>query len=62
MAQYKAEPHNFNLAVGAYRYCSSCGLITFKNEFSQWAIRMGCNHKEHPSYENKRGLTNPFNK
>lgn len=59
---YKMEAHNFTMAVGrtAYRGCWNCGLIAMKNEFSQWAIRMGCNHKDHPSYESKRGLTNPF--
>lgn len=65
MAQYQADPHHF-VPMGKksrvpYLYCVSCGLINMKNEFSEWAVRMGCNHKDHPSYENKRGITNPFN-
>ena len=60
MSNFTVEPHSFTMKIGAYQYCSKCGLISFKNELSQWAIRMGCNHKEHPSYKSKLGLTNPF--
>jgi hypothetical protein len=60
MTDFKVEPHNFNLKVGAYQYCSKCGLVASKNEFTQWAMRMGCDHKEHSGYQAKRQLTNPF--
>lgn len=59
---YKMEPHNFTMGVGRtpYRACWNCGLVAMKNELSQWAIRMGCNHKDHSSYQAKLSLTNPF--
>ena len=31
--------------------CSNCGLLTFRNEFTAWCIRNGCNHAEHPRYK-----------
>lgn len=60
MAEFKVVPHNFNLKAGAYQYCSSCGLVAMKNELAQWAMRMGCDHKEHPSYQTKLLLSSPF--
>ena len=59
---FKLVAHNFNFhATGtAYKYCVYCGLVAMKNEFSQWAIKQGCMNKDHPSYELKRQLTNPF--
>jgi hypothetical protein len=59
---YKNEPHNFNyhLTGTAYRYCVHCGLVAMRNELSQWAIKQGCNYKDHPSYSSKLSITNPF--
>ncbi len=60
--QYKVEHHQFRtgVKVGHLQYCLSCGLICMKNEFTEWALKQGCNHREHPSYKNKLGITNPF--
>lgn len=48
------EAHSFELRVGGKQYCSNCGLIALNNPFTDWAIRMGCRHKDHSQYENKR--------
>ena len=34
----------------SYPVCKNCSLIYMNNPFSQWAIRMGCNYKEHLNY------------
>jgi len=30
--------------------CQHCGLVYLKNEFTAWAIRMGCNANDHSGY------------
>lgn len=57
---YKMEPHNFSWHIMHWPVCVNCGLIMMKNPFSEWAQKVGCLNKLHPSYESKRGLTNPF--
>lgn len=52
--EYRFVAHTFDLRVGGKQYCTTCGLIGLNNDFTAWAIRMGCNHKDHPSYGNKR--------
>jgi hypothetical protein len=52
--EYKFEPHSFNKKMLNYFYCSRCGLVALKNDFTQWSIKMGCGHRDHPSYEAKR--------
>lgn len=63
---YKAEPHKF-FTFGKktripYQYCVECGFVYMKNELSEWVAKQGCNHKDHPSYKSKLGITNPFTK
>ena len=54
MSKFKIEPHGPWIA-GVYKtYCQSCGLIRLNNEFTEWAIRNGCNNRDHPNYENAR--------
>lgn len=59
---YKMEGHTFAYGIrgSAYRFCTGCGLVAFKNELTRWAIEKGCNYKDHPSYQNKLSITNPF--
>jgi hypothetical protein len=52
--QYKHEEHEFKFRQGGKLYCTHCGLFKLSNDFSTWAIRMGCLHKLHPSYNAKR--------
>lgn len=59
---YKFEAHNFCLNVRHWPYCVNCGLVMMKNSFSDWAVRVGCRNKEHPSYAAQRAKTNPFDK
>jgi hypothetical protein len=41
-------------------YCTRCGIVALNNEFTQWCIDRGCNHEDHPQYENARSrLTKP---
>lgn len=51
---YKMEPHEFKHRAGGKLYCTYCGLFALSNEFTNWSIRMGCNHRDHPQYESKR--------
>ena len=57
---YKYEPHAFNRKVLHWPYCSKCGTVMMKNEFSQWVQRVGCNAADHPSYDSQRAKTSPF--
>lgn len=34
--------------------CKHCGLIYLKNDFTRWAIRMGCNNRYHPDLKTVR--------
>ena len=34
--------------------CQHCGLVYVKNEFTAWAIRMGCNNVDHPGFADAR--------
>ena len=51
---YKHEPHTFVHRAGGKMFCHVCGLIALNNAFSDWAVKMGCMHKDHPSYQSKR--------
>lgn len=51
---YKNEAHSFDLRTAGKQVCSNCGLVALNNQFTAWAIRMGCRHKDHPSYSSKR--------
>jgi hypothetical protein len=62
--EYELVPHNFK-PMGKksrvpYLYCVNCGLLSLKNDLTEWATSKGCDNKYHPSYRNKLGLTNPF--
>ena len=52
--KYEYEAHDFKLRLGGKAYCVKCGLFSLNNTFTDWAVRIGCNHKDHPSYDNKR--------
>jgi hypothetical protein len=58
---YTYEAHDFSLRTGGKRSgkmcCSKCGLVPTNNRFTEWAIKMGCNNRYHPSYANKRHET-----
>lgn len=48
---YHLEPHAFVPSKKlAWLRCKHCGLLTLRNELTDWAIRMGCNAKDHPDY------------
>jgi hypothetical protein len=52
--KYEFVAHTFDLRVGGKQWCTGCGLVGLNNAFTDWAVRMGCNHRLHPSYDNKR--------
>jgi hypothetical protein len=58
--EYKYEAHNFSLRVGGKQWCVKCGLVGLRNDFTDWAVRTGCNYKDHSSYANKRYSTSPL--
>lgn len=53
--QYKMIGHSFKLnsRIGK-SVCSNCGLVSLRNEFTDWSVRMGCMSSEHPQYEAAR--------
>lgn len=51
---YKFEPHHFERRAAGKQYCSYCGLFALNNSFSEWSMRVGCNHRDHPQYASKR--------
>ena len=52
---YKMEPHQFaTVKKIPWLRCKSCGLLTLRNKFTQWCVKMGCNASDHPSYESHR--------
>jgi hypothetical protein len=34
--------------------CDHCGLVYLNNNFTRWAIKNGCNNRDHPNYEVER--------
>lgn len=54
MEIYKFEPHDFRGRILNWNYCINCGLIALKNDFTQWAIKKGCNNEDHPEYDRYR--------
>jgi hypothetical protein len=59
MNQYKFEAHGPWVAGSYKTHCQGCGLVRLNNSFTEWAIRMGCNNRDHPNYETVR--RNAFN-
>lgn len=53
---YKFEPHNPKGKIVGKDYCVKCGLLYLRNEFTQWAIKMGCNNEDHPQHAQIRKL------
>lgn len=49
---YSFEQHSTGTIKGMpWAYCKSCGLVYFKNRFTKWCIKKGCNHELHPQYK-----------
>jgi hypothetical protein len=48
------EPHNFSGKICHWSVCVKCGLIRLRNDFTQWAIRKGCNNEDHPDHARQR--------
>jgi len=49
---YKMIGHSFKLSSRFGKsVCSNCGLVSLRNEFTDWSIRMGCMSSDHPQYE-----------
>lgn len=48
---YTYEAHSPKKRKGMpWVVCSGCGLVYLKNDFTAWAIRMGCNNSDHPGF------------
>lgn len=58
--QYKMEPHSPKGLIVGKAYCVKCGLVYLNNDFTRWAIRVGCNNEEHPDYKRMRAKTGDF--
>lgn len=53
---YKFDPHVFrnDIRAGGKQYCLKCGLLALNNEFTSWAIKMGCDNESHSDYPKAR--------
>lgn len=57
---YKLESHQFkNHRRLAWLRCQRCGLVTLKNQLTEWCVRMGCNAHDHPEYGAKVRASRP---
>ena len=52
--RYKFKAHSFTKRVAGKQYCSNCGLVSLNNDFTRWAVRMGCYNEAHPGYKSQR--------
>lgn len=51
MSEVKAVGHTFKSHKGfPWPVCSGCGLVRLKNALTEWCVRNGCNHTDHPGY------------
>jgi hypothetical protein len=49
--KYKMEGHQINdWRVGGKLVCRVCGLVALNNELSRYAVKLGCNYGDHPSW------------
>ena len=54
MSIYKMVPHG-PWIPGVYKtYCQNCGLVRLNNTFTAWAVKMGCDNRAHPNYQQAR--------
>lgn len=53
-SKYSMQPHGPWIAGSYKTYCQGCGLVRLNNDFTAWAIRYGCNNRDHPNYEQAR--------
>ena len=52
MSAFKQEPHSFQPVKRLpYPVCAGCGLVRLKNPLTEWCVRHGCGHTEHPGYK-----------
>lgn len=51
-APYKLEHHSFTgWRICNWQVCTKCGLMRLKNPLTDEAIRLGCNHTDHPNWK-----------
>jgi hypothetical protein len=44
-------PHRWKGIKGIpWPVCTGCGLVRLKNAITEWAVKHGCDHAEHPGY------------
>lgn len=52
---WQVEPHQWVKFKGIGRVrCVKCGLLALRNRFTEFCIKMGCDHSEHPRYNHER--------
>jgi hypothetical protein len=51
----KFEPHKFENPKNRFYkpVCFRCGLMKLNNKLTDWCVKQGCNHDEHPEYKQK---------
>jgi hypothetical protein len=53
--EFKIDPHSFfNPKNRFYKpVCVKCGLMRLNNPITDWCVKQGCDHEEHPDYKRK---------
>jgi len=52
--KYEYEAHSWTGTIVGKKVCGKCGLIRLNNEFTAWAIKVGCQNDLHPAYKANR--------
>ena len=55
--KFKYEKHRPKKYIKRFPYaiCVYCGLVYLKNPLTQFCIKFGCRHEDHPKFKSVRG-------
>lgn len=52
---YKMVGHSWSPLKGVGKnYCTNCGLVALRNQFTDFCVDKGCNYDVHSSYKSAR--------
>lgn len=47
---YFMQHHEWGRVLSGKSVCVECGLMRLHNALTDWCVKMGCEHAEHPQY------------
>lgn len=51
MSAFVAHPHHWiTYKRLPWPVCAHCGLVRLKNDLTAFAVKHGCDHRDHPGY------------